>query len=270
MAKWMKLFGFGWASSGKQAESLDAKEAEVRRSPNAQLDGIQSDSPIRLPEHDVYGFDPFAKAIAKSIIRADASDGLVYAINGTWGSGKSSAINLILHHLSSDTLGNQIVSTTFNPWWFSGSEALTISFFQEMRATVGKSLDEKAREAMATLGSRLSSAGPLLGGIASLFASPAAGAAVAGGANLIERLTRLDSSVEGEYGKLRSALASQEKRFLIILDDIDRLNTDDALQVFKLVKSVGRLPNVIYLMAFDRHLAEKIVADRFPAEPLET
>jgi predicted KAP-like P-loop ATPase len=160
----------------------------------------------------------------------------------------------------------EIVATAFNPWWFSGAEALTISFFQELRATVGKAVDEKTREAMASLGSRVSSAGPLLGGLAALFATPAAGAAVAGGATLIEKLTRLDSTVEKEHRKLVEALAKQNKKFLIVLDDIDRLTTDDALQLFKLIKSVGRLPNVIYLMAFDRHLAEKMVAERFPAE----
>ncbi|MDP9812617.1 putative KAP-like P-loop ATPase [Rhizobium tibeticum] len=227
---------------------------------------LSGDSPIRLPEHDALGIDPFAQAIARSITAADAKDGLVYAINGTWGAGKSSAINLILHHLAGEAASGKIVATVFNPWWFSGSEALTISFFQELRATVGKSLDDKAREALATLGGRLSSAGPLLGGLASLAASPAAGAAVAGGASFLEKLTRLDSTVEKEHRKLADALSDQEAKFLIILDDIDRLGTDDALQVFKLIKSVGRLPNVIYLLAFDRHLAEKMVAERFPAE----
>lgn len=227
---------------------------------------LSGDSPIRLPEHDALGIDPFAQAIAKSITAANAKDGLVYAINGTWGAGKSSAINLILHHLAGQIASGKIVATVFNPWWFSGSEALTISFFQELRATVGKSLDDKAREALATLGGRLSSAGPMLGGLASLAASPAAGAAIAGGASFIEKLTRLDSTVEKEHRKLADALSEQEAKFLIILDDIDRLGTDDALQVFKLIKSVGRLPNVIYLLAFDRHLAEKMVAERFPAE----
>jgi len=190
----------------------------------------------------------------------------VYAIHGVWGSGKSSAINLVLHHLAAPIKAGDIVATTFNPWWFSGSEALTISFFRELRETVGKSLDEKAREAIASLGGRLSSAGPLLGGLTSLVAIPVAGAAVKGGITLLENLTRLESTVEKEHRKLVEALAKQNKRFLIVLDDVDRLGTDDALQMFKLVKSAGRLPNVVYLMAFDRYLADKMVAERYPAE----
>lgn len=245
-------------------------ESDVGISSSAQSGSVQGrlkgDSAIRSPEQDAFGIDPFARAIAASIATADASDGLVYAINGRWGSGKSSAINLVLYHLSEQIEKGSLVPTVFNPWWFNGAEALTISFFQEMRATVGKSLDDKAREVMASLGGRLSSAGPLLGGIAAILATPAAGVAAAGTATLIEKLTKLDSTVEKEHAKLATALGAQGKKFLIILDDIDRLNTDDALQIFKLIKSVGRLPNVIYLMAYDRQLAEKMVAERFPAE----
>lgn len=227
---------------------------------------VLGDTPIRSPEHDAYGLDPIARAIARSVSASDANEGLVYAVNGPWGSGKSSVINLIQHHLSEDISAGRIASTAFNPWWFSGAEALTVSFFQEMRAIVGKSVDEQTREAIANLGGRLSAAGPLLGGLASLIASPAAGAAVAGGAAMIEKLTRLDSTVEAEYRKIAAALSAQDKKFLIVIDDIDRLSTDDALQIFKLIKSVGRLPNVIYLLAFDRGLAEKMIAERFPAE----
>jgi predicted KAP-like P-loop ATPase len=32
------------------------------------------------------------------------------------------------------------------------------------------------------------------------------------------------------------------------------------------VKSIGRLPNVIYLLVFDRQLAELIVAEKYPSE----
>lgn len=237
------------------------------RSANAkEKAGVKGDSPIASPDQDAFGIDPFAKAIAQSVMSANAGEGLVYAVNGVWGSGKSSAVNLVLYHLSEAVEQQKIVITAFNPWWFSGAEALTMSFFQEFRATVGKSLSESAREAMASIGSRVSSAGPLLGGLAALAAMPAAGAAIAGGATLLEKLTQFDTTVEKEHQKLAKALAEQDKKFLIVLDDIDRLGTDDALQVFKLIKSVGRLPNVIYLLAFDRHLAEQMVAERFPAE----
>lgn len=227
---------------------------------------FNSDSPILHPEQDEVGIDPFARAIARSIARADASAGLVYAINGVWGAGKSSAVNLVLHHLGDDIREGRISVAAFNPWWFSTPESLTMAFFAELGVTVGKSLDRQAREALAKVGSRLSAAGPFLGGLASIAATPAAGAAVAGGANLLEWMTRLDTTVEKEHRKLSDALRKSRTRYLVVLDDIDRLGTDEALQVFKLVKSAGRLPNVVYLLAYDRALADRMVAERFPAE----
>jgi len=254
----------------KQPDVLDQQqpEADLRSTrPAAPPDGgVASDSPIISPAQDVFGIDPFARTLAASIAKVGAKDGLVFAINGAWGSGKSSAVNLVVHHLGDEFIDEDIVIVTFNPWWFSDAEALTVSFFQELRASVGKSLSESAREAMASLGNRLSAAGPFLGGIASLIATPAAGAAVTGASSLIDKFTKLDSTVQQEHRKLVDALASQTTRFLIVIDDIDRLSTDDALQVFKLIKSVGRLPNVIYLLAFDRNLAEKMISERFPAE----
>ena len=75
-----------------------------------------------------------------------------------------------------------------------------------------------------------------------------------------------DESVEKLHQELSAALSGQEKRFLVLIDDIDRLSPDEALAMFRLVKSVGRLPNIIYVLAFDRILAEKVVHERYPSE----
>lgn len=53
---------------------------------------------------------------------------------------------------------------------------------------------------------------------------------------------------------------------LVIIDDMDRLAPDEALTIFQLIKSVGRFPNIIYLLAYDRDLMKKAVAHRYPSE----
>ncbi len=73
-------------------------------------------------------------------------------------------------------------------------------------------------------------------------------------------------TVESNFRRLSKILESQKCRFLMIIDDIDRLSPDEALAIFRLVKSVGRLPNVMYLLVFDRQLAEKAVMERYPSE----
>ncbi|MFO1169545.1 MAG: P-loop NTPase fold protein [Hyphomicrobiaceae bacterium] len=69
-----------------------------------------------------------------------------------------------------------------------------------------------------------------------------------------------------QQARLSDALSKQPHRFLVVIDDLDRLLPDEALQVFRLIKSVGRLPSVMYLLAFDRQIAEKVVAEKYPSE----
>jgi predicted KAP-like P-loop ATPase len=226
---------------------------------------LSNDAPIIAPRDDLYRLDPFAKAIAKSVEGMAAPDGLVLAINGPWGSGKSSAINLMRHHLSGPISRDEIVPVVFNPWWFAGADALTLAFFQELNTAIGQSLPEQVRQSFSKIGGGVSALGPIIGAAANLKA-PGVGAVISGATQWLGGLLQSKQTVEQEHRIVSKALSDQKKRFLVIIDDIDRLNPEDALTIFRLVKSVGRLPNVIYLLAFDRALAERAVAERFPSE----
>uniref|UniRef100_UPI0023B07B5F KAP family P-loop NTPase fold protein n=1 Tax=Sedimenticola hydrogenitrophicus TaxID=2967975 RepID=UPI0023B07B5F len=161
---------------------------------------------------------------------------------------------------------NELAIIDFACWWFRGEDALALAFFRELYAGLGPSLGDKVKKKLPKLGARLLRAGALVGRV-----TEAAGAVVAGGiaekgmewlAGLIEQ----DESVEALHAEMSNALREQNKRFLIVIDDIDRLSPDEALLIFRLVKSVGRLPNVMYLLVYDRPLAERIVSERYPSE----
>ncbi|QNT70484.1 KAP family P-loop NTPase fold protein [Defluviicoccus vanus] len=226
---------------------------------------LSNDQPIATPSDDRFGLDPFAAAIAKSIASMAAPAGVVLAVNGAWGTGKSSAINLIRHHLQAPIDAGYIVIVPFNPWWFAGADTLTLAFFQELNKAIGPSLPKTARKSLANLGRCVSAVGAVAGALANLKA-PGLGELIESVAGLVGRLSSNQRTVDQEHKDLSNALSEQKKRFLVIIDDIDRLSPDDALTIFRLVKSVGRLPNVIYLLAFDRAIAERIVAERFPTE----
>lgn len=225
-----------------------------------------NDQPIENPNDDRFGVNPFARALAVSVRKMQSPQGAVIGLNGPWGSGKSSAVNLCKHHLADAVAANELVIIDFACWWFRGEDALALAFFRELYAGLGPSLGDKAKKQLPKLGARLLRAGAVVGKVAE-----AAGAGIAGGiaekgmewlAGLIEQ----DESVEALHADLATALREQKKRFLIVIDDIDRLSPDEALLIFRLVKSVGRLPNVMYLLVYDRPLAEKIVSERYPSE----
>src|SRR5208283_3602367 len=102
-----------------------------------------NDQPIAQPDEDHFGINPFAKALASSIREMASPEGAVIALNGPWGSGKSSAVNLVLYHLKEAIEANEIVIINFACWWFRGEEALALAFFRELYAGLGPTLGDK-------------------------------------------------------------------------------------------------------------------------------
>ncbi|MCP5756812.1 KAP family NTPase, partial [Klebsiella pneumoniae] len=80
------------------------------------------------------------------------------------------------------------------------------------------------------------------------------------------RLFPDEEPLETVFRELSKVLESENRRFLVIIDDMDRLSSEEALAIFRLIKSVGRLPNVMYLVVFDRQLAEQAINEKYPSE----
>lgn len=228
--------------------------------------GNYNDKPITEPEADRFGISPFAAALAQSIRSLVSPEGSVVALNGPWGSGKSSAVNLILHNLKETAADDKIEIVNFACWWFRGEEALALAFFREIYAALNPSLGEQFKKLLLKIGARLLRAGSAVGPAIDFAGGSGAGSVASGAMDWLSSLIEQGENVEKLHKELSEALARQDRRFLIVIDDIDRLAPEEALLIFRLVKSVGRLPKIVYLLVYDRSLAEKIVSERFPAE----
>ena len=223
------------------------------------------DKPIDSPDEDKFGFNALAETIAGSISKMTRPEGTVITINGPWGSGKSSLINLIRHHLCDTIQERELKIVDFKCWWFRGEEALTIAFFRELCSGMEPN-EEATKKAISKLGAQLLvKASPLVGGMTNMVA-PTAGPVASSLTEFIASFIEQNETVEKLHEEIYEKLQHGSKRYLIIIDDIDRLSPDEAMLIFRLVKSVGGLPNVMYLLAYDRQLAEKIVSERYPSE----
>ena len=225
-----------------------------------------NDNPIKNAEEDRYGITPFARYLAKSIRSIKAPFGTCIALNGPWGSGKSSAINLIRHGLESD--GDEaLIISDFKCWWYKGEEALILAFLQNLNVLLTNTLQDKVKNLVPKLGQSLLQASLFVGpAIATATGGPIAGALTGAGLTFTQRFFPEGDTVEKTFLNLAEVLEKEQKRFLIIIDDIDRLTPEEALAIFRMIKSVGCLPNVMYLLVFDRALADKVVAECYPSE----
>ena len=225
-----------------------------------------NDEPISRPEQDLFGFDPFARSIAECIRRFRNPVGSVVAIHGPWGSGKSSVINLIRHHLAD--LEPELNIVPFQCWLYRTEDALAVGFFRELYAGLRPALASSRRspKALQKLGGHVVGAGNLLGVIVGATAGSFWEKIVTSVSDVLENFIKSDEGAEALQREVAEALEKSGQRFLVVVDDIDRLSPDEALVIFRLIKSAGRLPNVTYLLAYDRETTEKAVAEQFPSE----
>lgn len=211
---------------------------------------IQADNPISAKEHDTLGRTKLAETLASEVRALDVSSGCVVGILGPWGSGKTSLLNLIRNELTTNSPSLSVLD--FNPWMFSGADELIQSFFIEIGAQFRSRGDR-----LAQLADDVEAYGEVL---APLRLLPVVGLwveRVRGVARAVRQaLERRKGGALAKRAELSKRLAELSDPIVLVIDDIDRLQTGEIREIFKLVRLTASFPNVIYLLAFDRHRVE--------------
>lgn len=265
------------------------------------MPNLVSDKPISSEDEDVLGLISFADALAKSLAEMAPDEGLVISVQGEWGSGKTSAVQLAQRRLIVRELArersvpvaeiesrdwnsvekdwNSIVDhrrthiVRFNPWNFSGQDNLVRAFFSEVGATIGHPPDGPISRAINRITDHLPNAGTLIGGFVGGAASHGAG--IGAGATIgraagegAKRLLGSQGSLESAKRDLATALKESGKRIVVIIDDLDRLLPSEMRAMFSLVKSLGDLPSVFYVLSFDEQAVSQSL--KSGPEPIDT
>ncbi|MER5681077.1 P-loop NTPase fold protein [Streptomyces sp. NPDC002238] len=176
------------------------------------------------------------------------SESSVIALIGPWGSGKSSLLEMITDSIDELTRtaypdAPEWRVADFNPWIHSDPVSMYVGFYSEIRSCLdGRQQWSEARE---SIGKWVQNAAPLgkLGGVARIDAS-----------SILEKLAETISGDTGAAAKKEKAEAALKEcgvSILVVMDDLDRLTPEELLEVFKLIRLVGRLPNVYYLLSYD-------------------
>ena len=209
---------------------------------------LSGDKPLTNPEDDRLGYAPFTKHLTKALCEMVPSEGMVISINGPWGSGKTTVLNFIEYYLEQVPEKDRPKIVHFNPWWFSGGKDLVAEFFEEMMSTLNPE-DETGRK--------------ILEGVVALCK-------IVGSAPIPygQTLTQIGEAVKPRTEslhklrkKVEQLLLDENVRFIVVIDDIDRLVVDEIRDIFKVVKAVANLPNMIYILAFDRNRVAKALEE---------
>lgn len=223
------------------------------------------DKPIESAKEDLLDRASFAQSFGQALLAHKDKTSIVTALYGDWGTGKSSVINMAIESIRESTKDlykdKKPIIVQFNPWNYSDQNQLVSQFFKELSFAIrrddygvqAKDIGEKLEVYASFFAPLALIPDPTVSGTSLIIKNALkriGGAAKKWGEQHSKDLT----ATRNEINKL---LDRQNRKLLIVIDDIDRLNNVEIRQIFQLVKMLGDFPNTVYLLAFGRGVVLK-------------
>ena len=201
---------------------------------------LLDDAPVLSGDADLLGRAGFVKTLSRTVVLPPNANSIVLALEGAWGSGKSSVLHLLDEELKIHP--DKPLLIRFNPWVATGRDRIFRAFFSQFSAAL---LGEGERRAAASLVAFAEAIEDLVPSGARIL--PRLG---------FQRVRRLLGGIpvvdlEEQKSAIVSQVQSAGRPIVVVIDDIDRLPPEDIRTIFQLVKAIAAFPRVAYLLAFD-------------------
>ncbi len=203
---------------------------------------IIDDRPITSDGDDRFKRGHMADVLAQELALPHGGASVVVGLEGPWGSGKSSLLALVEKRLA-DMMPKPVV-VHFNPWILGAVGDLVDTFFRQLA-------DECAAQRAA----------PDLVSAFDQFRREVERERVAGLMHVALQVWQFISRLVRDPTDRRDLLSRREavsdlvdrmgRSVVVIVDDVDRLPPDQIRSVFQLIKSIGDLNRVAYIIAYD-------------------
>lgn len=211
------------------------KESRMNQSSSGSL---LFDSPIKKPSEDTMRFDNYAARIAGEINGLSNTDSaFAIGINSEWGTGKTSFINLIIHHLDR----KETIVTSFNAWGNDSAHLIVKSFFNNLYKAIKPHKRIVADSISHYANTIVENRKPTL-------------------LRTIIQLSQGNEQTQYErFMKSNEAIRNSNLKIVIVIDDLDRLDTAEIVEVFKLIRNTANFRNTIFLVAYDSAYLESAI-----------
>lgn len=205
-----------------------------------QLPSQFIDNPISSSQEDRLDYVPVVKRIKQELLEhqlyfVSYSIGIV----APWGTGKTSFLKLLKESLKDKIERQELVLVEFNPRLSKSSSHVQEDFFSLFFSALRKydlrfsHVFHKYLRAIDVVGN---------GSIFSFKLS-----------------SLLDREVEKEH--INHALKEINKPIIVLIDDLDRLEANEILEVFKLIRGNADFLNVIFIVAYDKDYVNKMLSE---------
>lgn len=207
--------------------------------------GLTRNLPISEKDQDLLERDGFAKSIVDDLWGTDTSSGsFTCGIDAPWGSGKTSFINLMKIHLESKHKNKIIID--FNPWIYAVEKDLVTAFFDEL-SKILKQYDNSLAKNLIDYSKLLSAFNTSETKLIS---------------SILELTQHDDSSLQEKKKQISEAIKRINRRIFVFIDDLDRLEANEILEMMKLIRNVSDFPNMYLIAAYDKSYVTRCLSTK--------
>lgn len=227
MISFYRLVNYIWA---KISETSDSKEDPVN-------DGFSVDNEHedKLPTNVKKYGETLVDQLLSTMKRNEQS--IAVGITGEWGSGKTTFLYLLKQNLDKRA---EIVE--FSPWMCQTPEQVTRDFFASLRhqlsqkhSSLSKPISHYAKYLEKV---RISILGSFWLECANIVKPPS--------------LLKLKNELSSKFKAL-------DKPVVILIDDLDRLESKEVFEVLRLIRNTGDINNTIYIATFDKEYVTSVL-----------
>lgn len=191
------------------------------------------DEPIGKTKNDELGYTAYAELLASKISSSHFDKSFAIGINGKWGLGKTSFIDLLKRKIND----SNVIEINFNPWNSNSPKAIIQDFF------------ETVQEAIRPYHSSLSR---LLVSYSNKLVSLNDNTVTQTIQTSVAALTGFDS-LNSLFQDINNALSKIDKKIIVYIDDLDRLDKDEIVEVLRLIRNTANFYNTFFIVAYDRN-----------------
>lgn len=214
-------------STINNGETNDLEEED--KEPNIQ--GFAVDEPVTInKDYDILNRMKFIKNLSQMILKTDSKNGsFPIGIVAPWGSGKTTFISALKDQLEED-----LIVIELDVWTCKSTDQIIESFFELLKQKLKPfsfTINNKIRDYSKSLTS--SSGNAIIESLSKPFFS--------------------NKPAEQQYEHLKKEIEIINKKVVVIIDDIDRLNKKEIYEVIRLVRNTANFSNIFFIVAYDRN-----------------
>lgn len=203
------------------------------------------DEEIESEGQDVFSVEPQAKLFADAVLASKAHAGLVFGVDGPWGIGKTSFINLAECHWTKADESSVIVFR-FEPLRYASEPNLAERFIRELSASIQKQVFV-----------------PEFRPVASRYSRMLKGKADVSFLGFKLSLEPTSETIDELLEDIDDVLKRIGKRLIIVIDDLDRLEATAINNVLFTIRRTFKLSRATYILCYD---TEKLIGGSVDSE----